>query len=606
MSALSLATMRLLVGPVPKDSKDPVPAMRKWGTCPNGYALIPALLATEGQPRPIGDEAHVPPKNTSGEYLMPVPACGDNTTPGAPKKPCTYCQSSHRDYQSTLRNMALYSTAMVETEKTEGRRMTAQEAYMVYNHLVGYGCMPVDTHNEGPIKAVWRETCRRNGSVGSSTYALYKRAKEAEKRVAMAEREARMSRPRPMVTAAFSLPAFGTPKPESGTSVTVRERPTDRAAYRDDDGELPCGHYLYTDEGIQSSNCNCPIRDSWRPYGEDVSYGGGRYRDNSHGEPFHGKRGAGTVRLVGVEVECNNAPNLVAWAKRWRGAIHTDGSCGYEAVTTPVAGTHVRDCLVELTATLKEQRNTADNRCGVHVHVDARDIMWPAMLRILRVYSLLEPILYLIGGQNRLAGTYCKKAGANFREALDSTDPKAGVLAAAFRSGPGLGRQNTPFDSWTSSVPAGEKAGDVRSYVRSRPGKKDGARYRGINIIPWIVGRRTNAPDTTIEFRMHRNSLDGARIAEWARLLATIVDWCDAATDAEVAALPRSALRALVTVIAPTFRPWVMSRVKGWRRATTAQSAGGTTEAGETLPKRHIAVGKAKDEKGKAVWSCAV
>ena len=603
MSALSLATMRLLVAPPKKEAELPLPPLPPPPShCPNGYTIHENIRATEGQPRPVGGEAHVAPRNTSGEYLMPVPSCGDlNQTGPGTRKPCIYCQSSNKEMQAHFRRSPLDNDAMVKCEAVLGRRMTFQEAYMVYCHLVNYGPLPAGADKD-PIKSVWRQQCLSAGTLTSRLWDSYVHAKRTEKAVSANERVSRMQRERPMVSAALALSAFGAKSPDVQLGMTDA-RPTDRAAYVDREGELPCGHTYYNpseysaDDDILSQNCDCPIQPSWpvqRPRNRSEG------RDIFHGVPFKGTRGNGTVRLVGVEVECNHYPTIQSWLTKWRGALHQDGSCGYEAVTTPVAGEHVKPCLTDLTDMLKAQGNTADNRCGVHVHVDARDIQWPSMLRLLRVYTLLEPILYLIGGQNRLSGRYCAATAADFRTALAGADPKTAVLAAAFRGGLGRNRERSTFDTWNGTNI------DARAYVRSRPGKKDAGRYRGINIIPWIVGRRTHAPDTTIEFRMHRNSLDGARIAEWARLLATIVDWCDAATDGEVAALPRSALRALVNVIAPAFKPWVMSRVKGWRKATTPCSHTETSEAGVDLPCRHIKLCVEKNAQGKAVWSCAV
>lgn len=267
----------------------------------------------------------------------------------------------------------------------------------------------------------------------------------------------------------------------------------------------------------------------------------------------------GRARLLGIELEYNDDATdrvpLESFCRAWRAGDHYDGSCGREIVTAPIAGKHVDACLTALGRALKAASVGADKRCGVHVHVDASDLMWADMFRLLHVYAKVEPILYLLAGQHRVTNTYCEPVGDKYRAALSSVDRKGDVLSAAYNRGGASG---------------------ARRYVRDNaPTKKDGGRYKGLNICPWLVGRRANRrgkskvvkKDTTVEFRLHRNTLDIRRVAEWAKLCERLVSWCAKASDAEARALPKSALRALM-VIAPDSKAWIMQRVKEWRKAT--------------------------------------
>lgn len=283
-------------------------------------------------------------------------------------------------------------------------------------------------------------------------------------------------------------------------------------------------------------------------------------------------------RLVGVELEYNDVDDrspITDFCDEWGAGDHPDGSCGREIVTAPMAGKHVVECMTALGEALKRAGASADDRCGLHVHVDAKDLTWSDMMRLLRVYSHVEPLLYLIAGHKRVENTYCRPCGKRYSAALASDDQKDAILRVAYERSHGSGR----------------------SHVRNcKPGKKDGGRYKGLNICPWLVGRRDNAKgrytvyndsgkpagskvaqrkpvkrDTTVEFRLHRNTLDTARVAAWALLLAQIVDYAARATDAEVQALPKSALRALC-VIAPASRPWILQRIAAFRDATSVIS----------------------------------
>ncbi len=324
-----------------------------------------------------------------------------------------------------------------------------------------------------------------------------------------------------------------------------------------------CGRLLASCDGC-SNHCHCD---------EDSD------RDYDPGEPLIDKfpKKFRCARLCGVEWEYNECPStdLTEWRRKYRGGNHYDGSCGREAVTAPMNGDYIEKVLGDLARQFSNEGTSADNRCGIHVHVDARDMNWADMYRFLWVYAKIEPVLYLLAGQNRAKadpngngdGSYCKPVGVEYGKSLSEIDRKGSVLAVAFK-----------FDNRRhgegSFTPETAKAKIRHDGVE----KKDAGRYRGVNIIPWISGRQARAPknrnlrirkkDSTIEFRMHRNSLDGARVIGWTQLCVRIVDWCANASDAEAQALPKSALRALCEVIAPDCAQWILGRVRDWRKST--------------------------------------
>jgi hypothetical protein len=271
-------------------------------------------------------------------------------------------------------------------------------------------------------------------------------------------------------------------------------------------------------------------------------------------------------RLVGVEWEyvSGNYQKLATWANQWRGGIHEDGSCGWEAITAPLAGDHIAPCLTALGDILGFAQ--IDERCGIHVHVDVSDLQWADMYRLLRVYALVEPLLFLLGGQERFTSYYCKPCGKKYQEALDDEDRKNKVLEAAY--GADSERLTVPIFNTTTrqlETPSG------RVYRRRNPSRRDGGRYQSLNIIPWLWARRHKAPNQTVEFRLHEGTQDTFRVIGWVQLCARLVDYVVRATDKEVAALPKSALRALCDDIAPDCREWILGEVKIWRRTTSYQ-----------------------------------
>lgn len=300
-------------------------------------------------------------------------------------------------------------------------------------------------------------------------------------------------------------------------------------------------------------------------------------------------------RLVGVEWEFNYpsgsraSPDLKPvndWVARWRGSdVHSDVSCGLEAVTPPMVGTDIRKCLRELAAAFDGAEATCNKQCSIHVHVDARDVTWSDMLRLLVVYAKLEPALYLLAGQNRLGSKFCRPCGDEYIAALSQSDRRGGVLAVAMSD---EGGRRTDYMG-------------ARNMMRGSVSKKSNGRYKGLNIMPWIAGRSlretvnvpvktymVNVPgkkdkvekkttgikrvhrmanDTTVEFRIHRNTQDPDRVANWAMLCSRIVEWTVKHTDDEAEALPASAMRALA-VIAPDSVKFILKRISDWRYVT--------------------------------------
>lgn len=288
------------------------------------------------------------------------------------------------------------------------------------------------------------------------------------------------------------------------------------------------------------------------------------------------KAKGGASRLVGLEVEHNrDVVQTRQWCDNWPGAqVIGDGSCGREAVTPPIAGEHIRKCVTELCKALNDGNAGCDSRCGLHVHVDARDMRWADMLRFLTVWCRLESLLFLIGGQNRYskqsAGghSYCYAVAELYGKALRSPDPKGAILAAAC---------------------IGDRpATDGRKLMKDNPPtKKGGGRYKSINIMPWIAGRAQLRADTTVEFRLHRGSHNAERVITWAHICQDIVHWCINATNEDVANLPKSAARALI-LMSPRNKAWIIKRLLGWRAATTAGRAPIEDDVGNYKPRRIV------------------
>lgn len=317
-------------------------------------------------------------------------------------------------------------------------------------------------------------------------------------------------------------------------------------------------------------------RDSHR-YREQRSFSYGRYdRGPNIRWAVRGQR------LAGVEVEFNTCTTegfenqVKPWCRKWGAQVHPDGSCGSEAVTSPAAGENLVAQLKELFEALSKATAVADSNCGIHVHVDTRDFGWADMFRLCRIYSLTEPVLYLLGGQHRVNNHYSTPWGPKLVAALKPAKPQ--ILKERFCE--------AVFGTYQVYDSVGRAKNDPNRHLHRAPGKKDGNRYRGLNLVPWVSGKyfrgngkMTKAPrsDTTVEFRIHENSLDCEEVTEWARLVVNLVSWAKRQTARDtnkfIAAMKGDSAKALIA-ISPESKDWILRKIKSWRRKYKHYSRG--------------------------------
>jgi hypothetical protein len=229
----------------------------------------------------------------------------------------------------------------------------------------------------------------------------------------------------------------------------------------------------------------------------------------SGGKKMHKQRGS---RMAGVEVEYNSSKNFAPirkWCNRWEAAVHSDGSCGWECVTSPASGKKLASQLTDLAGALSLARATIDNRCGVHVHVDARDMLPGKIRNLSYLYGLVEPAMYVLAGEHRVNQHYCRPNGKILYNA--AIMPKGWTIAI----------YKAIYNMYSAGKP------DVDRLLKSHPGKKGGTRYVGMNLCPWVSGMLGKKPDTTVEFRMHEGLYfgGGERLLAWTNLCVDLVDF---------------------------------------------------------------------------------
>lgn len=217
-------------------------------------------------------------------------------------------------------------------------------------------------------------------------------------------------------------------------------------------------------------------------------------------------------RHMGVEIEvASGYSEAVGDAVRfWGGGIVPDDSLppgGYEIVTAPASGDALAWQIWDVCHALHNAGAAVTPACGLHVHVDARDLGYAGIRRLLILYAKLELALFRLVHPRRMRGRFsvpCAKMADRLSPVVRS--PRqigAEVRAAVYGAG------------WTPSV---------------RDKKYHPARYSALNVHSWFYRG-------TVEFRHHHGTIDADRIIWWAALCGAIVE-ASLRGEGEIRALP--------------------------------------------------------------------
>lgn len=210
-------------------------------------------------------------------------------------------------------------------------------------------------------------------------------------------------------------------------------------------------------------------------------------------------------RLVSVEIEVagvlGRAPgNVTEICRRWGANIVDDGSLpagGFEINSAPASGDLFVKEITEITKVLKLQHAFANERCGLHTHIDARDFSFYDMRRLIFLYEKIEPALFSMVPEARRRSKYCYPCGPRFSRNLRA--------------------QSVPKVS-KNAIYRGIYGVDGRSVQERKKNRRDEARYNALNIHSWFVRGTT-------ECRIRHGTVDRDEILNWAMLWAGILDF---------------------------------------------------------------------------------
>jgi len=251
------------------------------------------------------------------------------------------------------------------------------------------------------------------------------------------------------------------------------------------------------------------------------------------------------------------------------GSIRSEAGNGFEANTYPAGGERFRRHVEAVCNALKQSKAWTNSSCGVHVHVDATDLGYRDLARLMCIYSRVERAMFAVVDSARVESNYCRPVRERFTRALALQLPlkhrvDEGVygLSADILS-PTIGRLSTEFSTPSEALAEAARV-QLRSVKRNKYGRvhedggrppmtDDAARYSALNLHSWFYRG-------SVEFRHHHGCLDATVLVPWAMLCVSMVQRAADCTLAEARRWP-GGLDGLLA-LAPT------DEVRGWVQRT--------------------------------------
>ncbi len=247
-----------------------------------------------------------------------------------------------------------------------------------------------------------------------------------------------------------------------------------------------------------------------------------------------------STRCCGVELEAysvNRSKLDWDWIRSVGAGAQDDGSIhggnGAEIITPPASGDKAVEVITRATELVKAAGGEVNNSCGTHVHIDASDLTHADIVRLIKLWSILEAPHYETQPNARRSSSYAKPCAARYMEALKGgrIDAKGTAKYAVYQDADAPDRQSTKWGS---------------------------ERYHALNLHSWFYRG-------TIEIRTHSGTLSPEKILPWASYWASVLDWVRTHTDLDVETLRSHSARKVFLSFAPTdeCRAYIKGR---WRR----------------------------------------
>ena len=195
-------------------------------------------------------------------------------------------------------------------------------------------------------------------------------------------------------------------------------------------------------------------------------------------------------RLVGVEIEtiADEEPNGChpeSFRRSYDGSI--DGEHGCEYISKPMNGDQLFHEIDEMGDYLWNEGYHMNRSCGLHIHIDARDLFYKELKGIMLVIKSFEDTIFNILPKSRSKTNWCKKLPMT-KESIMQIHSDSDFIASWY--------------DYCGEYPSMDKYND--------------SRYHGLNLHARVyLG--------TIEFRYHSGTNNKTKIKNWITICQSIV-----------------------------------------------------------------------------------
>jgi hypothetical protein len=264
------------------------------------------------------------------------------------------------------------------------------------------------------------------------------------------------------------------------------------------------GHLAICSDCRNCTECCC-CENSFFPSGVRVLH-----RPSLNFHPYNPKDKIS--RYIGVEIEVSESnpddgEHIFETLTKWGCAAVHDGSLpetGYEINTAPAKGEVFEKEINAVCAALKVANAKVNSSCGLHVHIDCRDLNFYDLKKTILVYSKVEESLFRMLAKSRTTNHYCQKINKKFDKILIEKDK-----------------------NWRKNLLEQTYGSNSLGIREARRDKYNEARYYALNIHSWFYRK-------TLEFRQHQGTVDPKKIINWAKICQSIVNFAVKHSEREI------------------------------------------------------------------------